>query len=193
MITKYNNFFDSKQENTDVYYHGTVSKVPFDEFSPNMDGRGYVTPSRKKYGGFFFTSEKETAKYYTEYLICRVRIKGVEITPELDTTPSETLNLANENNHIYKVENYMDGYGYSDIVVVPYSKLENIEILGWEFIGGDDQEHIESYYDTLDEYFELDGEISQDSIKYLLEATEGDLATFLSVPILKKYYESKPE
>lgn len=105
---------------------------------------------------------------------------------------------AAEDNKIYIVRDVYDGAMYSDVVVVPHSQIDNVEIINWKFVGDK-----EFYYETLDEFFggyeeEYDEEgdlmepyISRGMINSFINMTGGELDYILSIPVFKEYYESK--
>ena len=170
-----------------VYYHGTSSALPFQAFSPNMDGMGIVTPSHKRYGGFFFTSSHENALYYAEDLICRVRISGITNCPEALTHSPTALRAALTQDTILRLGDVLDGSHHSDVVVVPYSRLDGVTILDWEFVGEE-----ESYHVGLDRLFEPEGEeATQEDIADFFEMTGGGLDVALTVPAFARYYRAK--
>ena len=86
----------------------------------------------------------------------------------------------------YLLENVVDGNTPSDIIVVPTSNLEDIEILSWEFVG--DKEDVFSEYDELFGY--EDGYLDPDYIEEVLYVMGENLDYLLSIPVFKEYYES---
>ncbi len=170
-----------------IFYHGTKSVIPFQSFNILLDGSGIVSNGGKKYGGFFFTSNYENAEYYTEWFVLSVKIVNVEPDPTGKRHPPTTLQQAIKDNKIYLVEDVLDGSAFSDVVVVPASQLNNVQINHWEFVGDE-----ESYFETLDEYFNSEDDfINQDMISDLFEMTGGGLDYALANPIFKKYFDSK--
>jgi hypothetical protein len=193
----------NKNSNNGIFYHGTSSKLPFQNFSKSSEGTGIVSSGGRKYGGFFFTSEFENAEYYTEWFVAEVRILDIHENPINKNSPPEVMKQASEDNKIYIVRDVFDGAMYSDIVVVPHSQIYNIDIINWKFIGDK-----ESYFESLDEFFggdidpndedSYDDEgnlmepyIDQGIINSFVEMTGGGLDYLLSIPIFKEYYESK--
>lgn len=171
----------------DIFYHGTKTKLPFKKFESNMDGSGLVS-SGKKYGGFFFTDSMENAEFYTEYFVCKVQINNIQPNPTHSKNSPEVLKQANLDNKIYLIEDILDGAVFSNIVVVPYSQINNVNIIEWEFIGDK-----EFYFEQLDKLFGMDEEnyITQDSIREFCEMTETNLNFLLSVDVFQEYYNSK--
>lgn len=178
---------ESYTENN-IFFHGTKTKLPFERFDSSMDGSGIVSSGRK-YGGFFFTSSLENAEFYTEYFICKTKIDNIEPSPLPNKNPPETLRQAVVDNKIYIVEDVLDGAVFSDVVIVPYSELNNVEIIGWEFVGDK-----EFYFSQLDELFGMDEEdsfITKDMINEFCQMTETNLNFLLSIDVFKEYYLSK--
>lgn len=170
-----------------IAYHGTRSFIPFEKFENSMIGTGLVSNSSAKYDGFFFTTEKDNAEFYTEYFICKVLINGVSPTPIDSKHPSTVLSLALKNNTNYIVEDVLDGAIFSDIVVVPKNNLDTIKIISWDFIGDED-----AIFEKWDEAFgDEDGFINQDMIDDTIEMINLNLEFLLGIPIFKKYYNSK--
>lgn len=142
-----------QNSNGDIFYHGTSSKFPFQKFSKFAEGTGIVSSGGRKYGGFFFTSEFENAEYYTEWFVAEVKINNIHEDPLNSKHPPKAMKQAAEDDKIYIVENVYDGSMYSDIVVVPHSQIDNVEIVGWKFVGDK-----EFYFEVLDEFFGGDEE-----------------------------------
>jgi hypothetical protein len=172
----------------DVFYHGTAAVFPFQHFDPRSAGTGIVNPSRQKFGGFFFTSEKDNAEFYTEWFIATVRIQNILPSPIETNHPPTVLQQAVKDGKNYIVNDTLDGYVHSDIVVVPNQNVKDVTIVSWEFVGDK-----ESYFDTLDSFFgheDLD-DINQDNIRSLLSMIEVNPSYVLSIPVFREYYESK--
>lgn len=110
---------------------------------------------------------------------------------------------AYEDDNIYIVRDVLDGSMHSDIVVVPYNKINNIQIVNWTFVGDK-----EVYFESLDEFFggdmdpndeesyDDDGNmmepyIDQSMIASFINMTGGGLYYLLTIPIFKEYYNSK--
>lgn len=166
-------------------YHGTSSILPFDRFSTSVIGSGMVTQG-SKYQGFFFTTEKENAEYYTEWFVLRVKIEGVIENYTSSRVPREVLKMGFENKSNIIIRDIFDGGTYSDIIVVPSNRLDSISMLEWIFVGDEDS--------LFDEYNKLFGEdASQDEIIDLLEQIKLNVELFLSVPVCKKYFDSKQQ
>lgn len=185
------------QENTSSYitaYHGSRSVLPFQEFDNSMIGSGLVTlgGSSDAYDGFFFTTEKENAEYYTEYFVAKVNIKGVEKNPTELKHPSKVLSLAKNDEKVYIIEDVLDGAVFSDIIVVPSNRIDSISILEWEFVGDE-----EMLFERYDEIFGIENEegdgvyVNQDMIHDVLETIGIDINFLLKIPVFKKYYESE--
>lgn len=81
-----------KFNNRIVACHGTSNSLSFESFESIMIGTGIVS-SGKKYDGFFFTTEKENAEYYSEYFICKVLINDIKPNPKESKHPSTILSL----------------------------------------------------------------------------------------------------
>lgn len=187
-----------QNSNGGIFYHGTSSKFPFKKFNKFSEGTGLVSSGGRKYGGFFFTSEFENAEYYTEWFVAEVKINNIHEDPLNSNHPPITMKKAVEDNKIYIVRNVYDGAMYSDIVVVPHSQIDYVEIVGWKFVGDK-----EIYYEQLDNFFGGDEEeydeegnsvepyIAQGMIDSFINMTGGELDYLLSIPIFKEYYDSK--
>jgi hypothetical protein len=173
-----------------IYYHGTVSKLPYQKFSKNCDGMGTVSTGGRKYGGFFFTSSKENAEFYSEYFVAKVSINNIIISK--DSHPPTAMINADRDNKNYLVKDILDGAVFSDILVVPMSNLNDITILEWEFQG--DEECEQFYFEQLDKMFGDQDEnyfTTRDMISDTIEMIELDIDFLLSIPVFKKYYDSK--
>lgn len=171
-------------------YHGTRSKIPFPVFLPSMIGTGLVSSSNSKYGGFFFTTEKDNAEYYTEYFIAEVLISSVENNPTDIKSPSTLMNMAADNNTIYKIDDILDGSHFSDIIIVPSNMIDNIKVISWEFVG--EESWLFEKYDTMFGDMDEDtGElyVSKDSVSDVLGMLDIDLDYLLSVPVFDEYYK----
>lgn len=180
-----------------VFYHGTKSIYPFPKFDPRLIGTGIVS-SGNKYGGFFFTSVKANAEFYTEYLICTVKIKDIKLAPPDITSPNKLRDRAKEDSETYMIKDIYDGGAYSDIVFVPISKLNNITILNWELVPGTEDDWIESliqnnsYYDTDEDGDETDDLIppTQDYVDQMIRMTGGGRDYLMKFKPFKKWYNS---
>lgn len=192
-----------QNSNSGRFYHGTSSKFPFQKFDKSLEGSGIVSSGGKKYGGFFFTSEFENAEYYTEWFVAEVLIKNIHEDPLKSTHPPTVMKKAYEDDNIYIVRDVLDGSMHSDIVVVPYNQINNIQIVNWTFVGDK-----EAYFESLDEFFggdidpndeesyDDDGNImepyiDQSMIASFINMTGGGLDYLLTIPIFKEYYNSK--
>ena len=133
-----------------IFFHGTKTKLPFKKFEKNMDGSGLVSNGRK-YGGFFFTDSLENAEFYTEYFVCKVKINDINLNPTNHKNSPEVLKQAILDNNIYLIEDVLDGAVFSNIVVVPSNRVDEIFITDWIFIGDK-----EFYFNQLDELFGMD-------------------------------------
>jgi hypothetical protein len=173
--------------NKNIFFHGTRTKLPFKNFVSDMDGSGLVS-SGGRYGGFFFTDSFENAEFYTEYFICKVQIDNIQPNPTRSTNSPEVLKQANMDNQTYIIEDVLDGAVFSNIVVVPHSKINDINIVGWEFIGDKD-----FYFEELDKLFgmEDDNFLTQNMIQEFCDMTDTDLNFLLSINVFKEYYDSK--
>ena len=170
-----------------VAYHGTRSFLPFQFFENTMIGTGLVSGGGAKYDGFFFTTEKENAEYYTEYFVCKVIINNVNDNPIESKHPSNVLSLALKNKENYIVEDVLDGVVFSNIIVVPKNNLETINIIEWEFIGDE-----KTIFQKWDETFgDEDGFVNSDMIDDILEMINLDINFLIKIPIFRKYYEGK--
>lgn len=109
-----------------IFYHGTRWNLPFKEFDPRQVGKG-ICSSGQKFGGFFFTSEKENAEFFTEWLVCKVEIE------------TEGIDLR---------EDVYDGCMYSDVAFVRFDQMPKVKILEW--IPYDIEYLFESYDEMLD-------------------------------------------
>ena len=170
-----------------IAYHGTNSIFPFQNFKSELIGSGHVSTGIK-YGGFFFTTEKENAEYYTEYFVAKVKINNVINNPTDIKNPKLGLEHAIENNENYLFEDIFDGNMFSDIVVVPKNNIKDIAIIDWEFIGDEDE-----LFEQYDDFFGENEEdvITKDMIKNVLFAYKIDLGFILNIPIFEEYFNSK--
>jgi hypothetical protein len=174
-------------ENSNIWYHGTAGLFPFKEFSPSMDGQGVVNMSRKKFGGFFFTSEPKNAEFYGENFIAKVTINNLTQAPEHQNHPPTVMKLAINDGVSYIIPDTLDGSHYSDVAVVPISNLNDVDIIQWIFVGDE-----EFYYESLDNFFGGDDEfVSQRTIESFIEMTGGGLDYLLDIPVFNNYYNSK--
>jgi len=171
----------------DIYYHGTRTTFPFSKFDERLDGSGIVS-SGNKFGGFFFTSNKENAEYYTEWFVATVKINNIEPNPLPQTHSPTVLKQAIKDNKNYKINDVLDGSSYSDIVVVPHQNLNDITIIKWEFVGDE-----ESYFETLDNFFghEDINDINKENILSILKMINVDPNYIMKIPIFKKYFDLK--
>jgi hypothetical protein len=163
------------------YYHGTRAIIPFQQFERNLDGTGLVSHG-KRYGGFFFTSNKENAEFFTEWFVAKVSIKNIVLNPTLSTHPPTVLGLAVKNKKNYLLEDVVDGHLHSDVVVVPHSNLNDITVVEWEFVGDK-----ESYFESLDQMFETN---DQYGIREVLETIGADINYLLKIPVFNQYYQT---
>ena len=196
--------FESTQE---VYYHGIPGKFPFQKLDIKMQGAGHVSGGimgGRKYGGFFFTSTKDNAEFYGEYWVAKVLISDIKLAPENHTHPPTTMKRAAELNTPLKLIDVLDGHSHSDIVVVPNSCIDTVQIVGWEFVGDK-----EFYFESLDEFFfgeqlDTDNEDNYDedgnfmepydlqsTIDSFINMTGGGLDYLLRQSVFKEYYNSK--
>ena len=167
-------------------YHGTRSFLPFQSFETKMIGSGLVSSGNRSYDGFFFTTEKENAEFYTEWFICKVEIQNVEKSP-LKKVPTEVLNVAYQNKKNYLIEDVLDGAVFSDIIVVPKNNLESVDIIEWQFVG--DKEFL---FEKWDETFGDDeGFTTSDMIDDTLELVNIDINFLLKIPVFSEYYQTK--
>jgi hypothetical protein len=170
-----------------VAYHGTRSFLPFQKFETTMIGTGLVSSGGAKYDGFFFTTEKENAEYYTEYFVCKVTVNDVKPNPTESKHPNTVLSLGLKNKQNYIVEDVLDGAVFSDIIIVPKNNLGTINIVEWEFVGDE-----ETIFEKWDETFgDEDGFVNTDMIDDILEMINLDLNFLIKIPIFRKYYEGK--
>lgn len=178
-----------KNKSNITAYHGTTSLFPFTEFLPSMIGKGFVSQGNK-YGGFFFTTEEENAEYYAEYFVATVNIPESELIESSDKHPSSVLKIAEEENKIYIIKDVLDGVVFSDIIVVPTSKLSEIDIISWNFVG-DEEMLFEKYDNIFGNGVDDNDEISKSDIIDVLEMLMVDVKYIMKIPIFKKYYNSK--
>ncbi len=200
--TKYVDLFESFNLNNKIFYHGSKTEFPFQKFEKRMDGSGIVSLGNNKYGGFFFTDNKDNAEFYTEWFVCHVQIKKLKECSPDEKHPPSVLKKGIEEKSNYVVHDILDGHAFSDVAVVPHCNLNDIIILEWEFVGDE-----ESYFERMDKLFTLDNdnddddeegnytalEITQQIINDTISMTGGGLDYLLSIPIFKKYYDSKNE
>lgn len=171
-----------------IWYHGSRTLLPFQNFDPKMDGSGVVS-NGGKYGGFFFTSEQGNAEFYAEDFVMRTKINNVYPNPTDSKHSSSILKLANEHNKSYFIHDVLDGSEVSDVVVVPTSRISDIQPIDWLFVGDRD-----FYFQRLDQMFgngEDDDFITQDMIDDTCGMIDINLSYLLTIPIFKEYYESK--
>jgi hypothetical protein len=180
---QYNSLLKENSEFSVEAYHGTRSIIPFERFDNSMIGSGLVS-SGTKYNGFFFTTDKDNAEYYTEYFLCKVKINNVQENPTDTKIPKEVLNYSLENKQNYIIRDFLDGAYFSDIIVVPKNNLDTIHIIEWEFIG--DEGFIFERWDKI--FADEDGYVDQDMINETLEMMEIDINTLLQIPVFQKYY-----
>jgi hypothetical protein len=203
MSTKHIQLYESFQNDNKIFYHGSVTEFPFQKFEKRMDGAGIVSNGGTRYGGFFFTDNKDNAEFYTEWFVCQVQIKNLKECSPHEKHPSAVLKKGIEEKCNYLISDVLDGHAFSDIAVVPHSNLDDIIILNWEFIGDE-----ESYFERLDKMFTLDDddddryddegnyiavELTQEIINDTISMTGGGLDYLLAIPVFKKYYDSKNE
>jgi hypothetical protein len=143
------------------------------------------------HGGFYFTSKRGNATYYSEFWVARVSIQNAVDYPGDSDHPPTIMEQAIKDNAIYVVHDVVDGDERSDITVVPFSRLQDVKILKWEFSGNYDEA---DYFEKLDDVFDTgedDIPITQEIIDGYIEATGGGLNYLLKQPVFKKYYMSK--
>lgn len=179
-----------------ILYHGTRGLFPFENFVKSMDGTGVVSLGGRRYGGFFFTDEPGNAEYYGEWLIAKVKVNKVKEDPLGSSHPPTVLKKAVEDNESYIVRDVLDGSMHSNVVLVPHSRISDVDILSWEFVGDKD-----FYFEVLDDFFggmvsmDDDDEPMEDILRYTIdsffEMTESNLEYALKVPEFKEYYLSK--
>ena len=169
-----------------IAYHGSSSAIPFETFDQSMIGSGIVS-TNKKFNGFFFTTEKENAEFYTEYFVCKVMIDNVKETSLRSKNPNDVLNLAFNNKENYIIKDIFDGATFSDIVVVPKNNLSTIKIIKWYFVG--DEESIFEKWDSI--FGGEEGFVNNDMIRETIEILDIDFNELIKIPIFKKYYLSK--
>ena len=187
--TSFYNYVNENLNGKITAYHGTRSLFPFTEFLPSMIGSGVVSHGNK-YGGFFFTTEEENAEYYAEYFVATVNIPESELIESSDKHPSSVLKIAEKENNIYIIKDVLDGAIFSDIIVVPTSKLSEVDIISWKFVG--DEELLFQKYDELfGNGVDDEDEISKFDIIDVLEMYMVDVKFIMKIPIFKKYYNSK--
>lgn len=177
----------TKNSNSIIAYHGTRAIFPFKNFDAFNIGSGIVNISKNKYNGFFFTTEKQNAEYYTEYFLCKVKIENVVETTEIKH-PNQALNIAYQNKENYIVNDVLDGAILSGIIVVPKNNLDTIEILDWEFVGDE-----ESIFESWDNFFnsEDDFGVTRSMIEDTLDIIKIDIEYLKKIPIFLNYYNSK--
>lgn len=181
--------FEGLNTNTS-FYHGTRSKFPFEAFNQRFDGSGIVNSGGKKFGGLFFTSEFENAEFYTEWFVAEVAISKYKEVGSGNHPPT-IMKSAIENKQSYIIRDIHDGAMMSDIVVVPFSRVQDVSIIKWIFVGDKD-----SYFASLDEMFFSDPEDenrSQDLIASLIAMMGMDLEFLLKIPIFNEYFQSKDD
>lgn len=168
------------------FYHGSSALFPFEEFDKRAEGSGIVSRRGKRYGGFFFTTEKDNAGYYTENWMCTVSIRNlVVLSPEIATHPPQAMKIASTDRKNYVLQDVVDGDRISDIAIVPMSNLRDINILRWEFVGDYD-----SWKESMDEIV-FQGEDPWDNpsglIEDVVEMMGGDFRRLMKIPEFKKY------
>jgi hypothetical protein len=174
------------QNPNDKFYHGTRSLLPFTEFDSRMIGTGIVSSGGRKYGGFFFTDNFNNAEYYTEYFIAEVTVDN--ILPTKSKNPPDLMKKAAADHKNYMSTNVLDGAAYSNVVVVPSSNINDIHIIDWIFVGDE-----KFYFEQLDKFFgdEENWFVNQDMINDTLNMIKYDVPNLLTIPVFKKYYNSK--
>jgi len=169
------------------FYHGSRTPLPFQQFDPRLIGTGIVS-SGNPYGGFFFTSEKRNADFYTEYFVVHVTIDNLVPNPTQSHHSPTVMQQAVQDGKNYVIDDILDGATYSDVAVVPAANTKDIHILEWEFVGD-----AESYFETLNRIFKSEDEdayIDHDLIKETLALIQVDLNYLLTIPIFKQYWDS---
>lgn len=176
----------ASQTKTIIAYHGTRTDLPFEEFDISLIGSGLVS-TNKQFGGFFFTTEKENAAYYTEHWVAQVKITNVAGSPVESTHPPTVLRQAQHDRAIYLIEDVVDGHLPSDIIVVPEALLEHVEIIRWDFVGDK-----ETTFEGWDQMFDSEEEdLDQYRIDDVLDMMGLDLGYLMTIPLFREYYESK--
>lgn len=163
-----------------ILYLGTSSLFPFPKFEKSVRNRSLVSGGR--YQGYFFTSSKDNAEFYSELWVAKVSIRGAEITDI--TIPKLALEKANKDNRIYILEDILDGSHFSDIVVVvPDSLVNHIKILSWETRFDSD-----TVFEVWDEFFD-----SEDDVEEILEISGYDYSYLEKMPMFRGYIQKRVE
>lgn len=188
MKNRIRNILQESTTHQGTYYHGTRSIFPFQKFDKRMIGTGLVS-NHTSYDGFFFTSDYEAAEFFTEWFICEVEIGNIYPNP-LDTkNPSSVLHQGLLDGKTYGIDGYQDGNIFSDeIVVVPYTLLDDISIIRWMIADNEDvKEDLFEQYDKF--FFEEEDYRDRDRIEEMLRMIEIDLDYLLSIPVFKEYWD----
>lgn len=172
-------------------YNGNPGLFAFSKFDTRAIGSGVVTRGMN-HRGFYFTSTIDNAKFYAEFLVCRVGIRNVvELPDDVDerdrTHPPTLMKRAVSDGSNYIIRDILDGWTYSDIVLVPMSNVDDISILEWIFVGDK-----EVYHTALTEFFfrnDLDY-ASKDEVADVLGMIELRLEDQLKIPEFKEWYDS---
>jgi len=169
-------------------FHGSSTYLPFKKFDQRMIGSGLATRGTR-HGGFYFTTDRDNAEFYSEYFVLRATIKNVVRSVLGSSHPPTVMKKAIEDDRNYLIEDVLDGSHFSDIVVVPSTKVDDVQIEEWYFIGDKD-----SLYRKYDEFFGADVDddmVTQDMISETLSLIGTDLDYLMNIPMFSEYYESK--
>lgn len=159
-------------------YHGSITLLPFSNFSPNIKGMQPRINGNHK--SFYFTDSFENSTFYADNFVCRVSISDVEIYEcSKWTRPSEIGDIAYEKKKNYVLKDILDGIAYSDVIIVPFNNLQTIKILEWIFVGDE-----EIYFKNLNELLSDDIDTAEDVIGMM----GLDLSYLMEIPIFKKYW-----
>lgn len=199
-----------------IFYHGTISKTPFLNFDKSMDGRG-ISSVGKKFGVTFGSTEINTATYFSDYLYCAFKINApiYIVDKNFIKTPIDLFKTATELNKVLIITDVVDGSGYSDVIVIPYSYYDKIKIIKWyldgysyedmvetwnELFGYDESDHLDD--EDMEEIYGKNWEnedtfvVSYDDVEHYMYTVggiknDGELNKLLNIfPEFKKYIES---
>lgn len=188
-LTGYTGFVRENVGSAIEVFHGSSAYLPFKKFDQRMIGSGLVTRGTR-HGGFYFTTDRDNAEFYTEYFVLRATIRNVTRYVFGSSHPPTVLKKAIEDGRNYLIEDVLDGSSFSDIVVVPSTKVDDVQIEEWHFIGDKD-----FLYGKYDEFFggadEDDDMVTQDMISETLSLIGADLDYLMNIPVFSEYYESK--
>lgn len=169
-------------------FHGSSTYLPFEKFDQRMIGSGLVTRGTN-HGGFYFTTDRGNAEFYSEHFVLRATIRNVHRSVLGSSHPPTVMKKAIEDGRNYLIEDVLDGSHFSDIVVVPSTKVDDVQIEEWYFIGDKD-----FLYGKYDEFFgadEDDDVVTQDMILETLSLIGADFDYLMNIPVFSEYYESK--